>query len=280
MKVPKRIFFYWGNETMSWLRYMTLKSCRFHNPDWEIVLYYCPCNVKKKTWKEPNQQDFFNYKGDDYLERVSELQIPIKEWEIPVKELTGISASHKSNFFKWNMLATEGGIYADMDILFIKSLDSLYERIKKTDVGICSYKWVSIGFLHSNSNSQFFKDVFNRATKTYTPQHYQCAGVQAVYSLLLGRGWSKLKRNADILGLIKNKYNTNIYNYSMSMLYHYTFQELEHVFLMQETMPKESIGIHWYAGHPLAQEWNNRLTENNFADYNNTITKYAKECYV
>ncbi len=279
--MPKRIFFYWGNETMSWLRYMTLKSCRYYNPDWEIILYHCPCRVKKETWEEYNKQDFANFSGEDYFSKVSDLGIQIKHWDIPIQKLKGIAASHKSNFFKWYMLATEGGIYADMDILFIKSLDSLYEEIKETHIGLCIHDWLSIGFLHSNSISSFFVDVFHTAVKTYTPEHYQCVGVQAVYTLVDNKKRNTKKIKENLKKILKTNYpGTQIYNYDMSLFYHYDFKNLGNLFLKTQKMPEQSIGIHWYAGAPIAQKWNNGLTESNFTEYTNTITKYARECYV
>ena len=42
-------------------------------------------------------------------------------------------------------------------------------------------------------------------------------------------------------------------------------------------LPKISIGYHWYGGHPICQQYNNILNENNYKDYDFTITNIAKE---
>ena len=41
--------------------------------------------------------------------------------------------------------------------------------------------------------------------------------------------------------------------------------------------PEESIGYHWYAGHPHIQYYNNLLTEENYKEHDITFTRLAKK---
>ena len=59
-KIPKKAHFYWGGERLSFLRWMTLKSFRIFNPDWEIILHRptIPFHLHK-TWTSPQQGEAF-----------------------------------------------------------------------------------------------------------------------------------------------------------------------------------------------------------------------------
>jgi len=62
--IPKRMFFYWSGNDLSWMRYMTLYSFRKMNPNWEIILYLSDNVNKIKTWNSGEEQDFLNYTGN------------------------------------------------------------------------------------------------------------------------------------------------------------------------------------------------------------------------
>lgn len=269
--IPKHIFFFWGNDTISWLRYMTLYSCRKLHPDWKISLYYSKCGIDRKPWVEINIQDFFNFDGVNYWNKIKELDINIIPWDI--KGYEKLSASHKSNIFKWHMLATEGGVYADMDILFIKPVDILLEQ-DCTDI-ICAHKWISIGVLASMGNSKLFKAFLDKAPLTYNKKEYQCVGVKSCYTTLYGRCTEDVIQNRNHIETLRKKFpDSVIFNLPMSWFYHYTYRDLNKIFSETVKMPNEALGIHWYAGNPLSQKWNNLLTDENFKNYPNTITSY------
>jgi 2-polyprenyl-3-methyl-5-hydroxy-6-metoxy-1,4-benzoquinol methylase len=270
--VPKKAFFYWGNDTMSWLRYMTLYSFRKLNPDWEMELHVSHIDIKDKYWVDPNQQDFHTYKGKNYLSEVDKLGITIKECPVFVK---GAGPSHNSNFFKWNELATNGGIYSDMDILFVAPIAEYYDKIKNLQTGLSysSEPWVvpdhggyySIGFMFSAGNNRFFKDLFDWSTKHCNLNSYQGAGVIPLYAMLAANRGMRPYRNG--LSYIP-----------MDLVYPWRDHQQKDFFnCCHTTLPKETIGIHWYAGHPMAQKFNNNIGPDTLSDYNNTMSHWLKK---
>jgi len=38
-----------------------------------------------------------------------------------------------------------------------------------------------------------------------------------------------------------------------------------------------TIGVHWYGGNPMSQIHNNKITKDNFQNFNNTITNIIKK---
>lgn len=312
--IPKHVFFYWGNGTMSWLRYLTLATFRKLNPDWQVTLYHNLQPVTRKTWKEHNAQDFFSFHGVDYMDRIASLGIDIKPWEAPTSRLDDIAASHKSNFFKWHMLATEGGIYADLDILWFRPIEAWWKEMNtnQCNIALCygggrdgklrrsrpgrrergrknkdvpgrrgRWSWLSIGLLASSGNNRFFRDLFETALQTYDPAHYQCVGVNSIYTRIYGVGWRSSIFRRNILQDIQTSYpGQRFCNIPMDLVYHFDYNGLSELFLKPHTssvFPSTTLGIHWYAGNPLSQAFNSLLTEDNYRQYNLTMCNVAAE---
>jgi glycosyltransferase involved in cell wall biosynthesis len=264
--IPKKIFFYWGNPVMSWLRYMTLYSFRKFNPDWQMELHVSHIDMEDKYWHSPETQDFHSYTGKNYLSEVKKLGIKIKKCPVFAE---GAGPSHNSNFFKWNELATDGGIYCDMDVLFTKPIDNWYESVKHYQTGL-SYEhtregyhggYYSIGFMFSSGNNRFFKDVFNSCTKHFDLNVYQGAGVRPLYKMLEDNG----------VGM--RPYIDGLHYIPMNIVYPWRWKDQRDFFSLCHTkLPKETIGIHWFAGHPEAQEFNNNVNPDTLDSYNNTMS--------
>jgi len=286
--IPKVMNFFWGNKNLSWMRYMTLYSFKKLNPDWEVVLHLCPPNgIDYKTWEDEVCQDFFNFKGCDVFDLLNHLDIELKEWKLFHK--TGESMqdwmgpSHKSNFFKWQQMAGEGGFYSDLDVLYVQPLDKYYEKVKSFDTVICHrHGYFSIGFLGSSGNNAFYRDVYDFCFRRFKLNEYQSAGVQTIYSLL--RDLENISppvpnSEIDFWFILVNKYsNLNFYNNSMSLVYPWKFNEMEEVFLrLHKKLPEDCIGIHWYAGAKVSQKFNNRMNEQNYKTFKNTYSYFARQ---
>jgi mannosyltransferase OCH1-like enzyme len=210
LEIPKVINFFWANEKMSWLRYISIWTAKKFNPEWEVRLYLHACEEKYEIsegpWTHENiVQDFFNYEGENFLEKLQEIDVKIINWQPRILNKTSGSMSEamqmdepfvpkdstppqRGDYFKWYLMATEGGFYSDNDILFVKSMDDLYEQYR-FKANLISYdmddKYFSVGFLASSGKSNFYKDIYIEALKLYTVGNYQQAGVVAL-NLSLG----------------------------------------------------------------------------------------------
>lgn len=305
---PRIINFFWANEKMSWLRYMSIWTAKKFNPDWEVRLYLHSREesyaIGDSPWRQDVVQDFFNYEGENFLGKLRDIDVEIINWQPKyfTKTLNGISEaarlkeplvpegstpSHRSNYFKWYLMATEGGVYADNDILFVRSMDakyedgdSFYERFKTANVAISYHdmdEYFSIGLLSSRGGSDFYRDVYVEALKIFDKGNYQQAGVVALNRSLgnqsLVGGWPELTRKYQ---------GSKIKNIGMSYCYPYDCTEVECYFEqppgpLSDKLVANAVGLHWYAGHPTAQKWNNLLGPDNYKDYNNVITRELKK---
>ena len=284
--IPRKMHFFWANESMSWMRYMTLLSFRKLNPDWEIELHLCrPNEIKHKPWADEPIQDFFNFSGTDYIKEARKLDITVKQWDLEGCDGANwrdiVCPSQKSNFFKWQKLATDGGFYSDLDILYLRPMDDYYEKVKDCDLVICyRNRYFSIGFLGSSPGNKFYKDIFQNAFDTYDGNRYQTVGVENVYTFLkkISNTPPQIEPSQiDLWRLIEKHYpDIKAYNNRMELVYPWSFDEMEEVFNCKHTnIPDDCIGIHWYAGDKLSQEFNNLLTKENYRDFDNTFCYFA-----
>lgn len=282
--MPKRIFFYWENDKLSWMRYMTFYSFRKMNPDWQIDLYYNEktTSVNNYLGKQAEyKQDFSNYQGPDYFSKLKDLNINLIKWnteEVEIEKFKDITPSGKSNIFKWHQLYKNGGIYADTDILFFKPIDQLYNQWNKenADVVICQTKHLSIGLMASTPNNDFFKDIFYNTFKFENHTAYQTYGVLNVYNL-----YENIERSQILLAAKKKYPKLNMFNLPMNVVYHFNHNDLAKCFSdispNISDFPENAIGYHWYGGSGVAQKFNNKLNHENYMNYYYLFCKLCKK---
>ena len=291
--IPKRMFFYWGGSNLSWMRYMTLYSFRKMNPDWEVVLYVSDDNIKNKGWKSREDQDYYNYKGDNYFNNLKDLNIKIEKAEFPKKiqdKLKHLSPIHKSDLYRYYQLFINGGFYCDMDVLFFRPIDDLYNEIidLEYDTVIHEYKsstqTLTIGFLGACINNEYYKNLFefginyciNRVKNTKIEDNYQSMGVQLIYRMISGE--LHIENAFDVISL---KYpNLKFFNLPTSLIYKFDWTKINYCFsnsIKINEFDWDSIGYHWYGGGKESQYYNNILNEKNYKNHKITFTKIADE---
>lgn len=286
LQYPKRIYFFWGSleQKISWMRYMSIKSFKILNPDWEIILCYSNSTTNNKVWKGFEKQDFFEYKSDfTYLNELKELEIEFRYWDVPYEILDisplDLSPSHKSNLFKYYILWKNGGIYSDMDIIYYKPISKFYDQIKSYDTIICAKKdYLSIGFLGaSKKENNFWKDIFFNSFVNYDTSLYQTFGVDNIYRLYGTINGIKVFNDA-----IKKYSDLKFYNILFEIIYPYNCSTIQIALennISIADLNNATICFHWYAGHESAQKLNNILNHENFKNYKNLFTSIAQIFY-
>lgn len=277
--IPKRIFFYWGNETMSWMRYMTLKSFRLLNPDWEVVLYISKNKNFSKDWDGNETQDFINYTGHDYFSMVSDLNVKIEYADLSKYiDTSTINPIQESDMFRYYELYTNGGIYCDMDVLFFRPIDEFYLNLCDNNIDTLIHQtndFITIGFLGASKGNPFFKDIFNFAINNVEKSNYQSMGVDLIYKM-----YDANRQSPFIIDKIKGKYpNLKIENLPSSLIYQYDWTKIKMNFsnnLDIKYFSKTSIGYHWFGGSPISQEYNSILNEVNYSSYSTTFSELTK----
>lgn len=269
-RIPKRISFFWSGR-MSWMRWLTLDTFIRLNPGWEVHLYTPPENtVLSKHWTGKADDDN-SYRGLDYWDRLhSSIQVHV------FNPPTRMAAAQMCDFFQWELLSTIGGLYADLDILWISPLDDAIADYLSADILLCLESGIlAIGFVGSSANCPFFKRVskmaqaFMRKRKQNT--NYQHYGASLLYSL-----FTRGKRQMNVASVLRHieleHSNSRLAVLPSKLIYPFDWRQTREIFEESRPTPNCSLGLHWFGGCPISNRWNDTLTEANWKDHKNTFT--------
>ncbi len=262
--IPRVAYFYWGNDSLSFLRYLTVFSFKKQNPDWEIKLYRPKIKFQgRKTWK--TMECYARFIGKNYLDRLLNMDIDVVEVDFcNLGFNNNVPETFKADFLRWILLSTRGGLWSDFDIIYFKPMKSLYfnnDTNKQINTVVCRNIYHRIGFLLSSPQNDFYKFVAQQAKRKFNPTEYQSIGSRI------------LNINFPGIGIIENLFpHLNIFNLETDVVYPLNENTIPTVFKVNCSIIKEkSIGIHWYGGHLESEKWENCLTENNFRNYDNFL---------
>jgi len=277
-KIPKVMHFYWGNKKLSFLRYLSVLSFRILNPDWKIKIHVpVKLTTKPPPWHSMHQKRANIDK--DYFDELHALDVEIVKEDFSEDFDNDAHEVHKSDFLRWRLLSTEGGVWSDIDILYVKPMNNLVENVEEgyqqsIDAFLCCFKKSkhAISFLMSAGNNPFYRKIGELAKEAYDETQYQCIG-----SLLIDNNYhSQVKIRKDF------GREMNVYFIEPKCVYSLQEDSIPAVFstptedMLDLIYAPGVIGFHWYAGHPLAQEFESKLDKTNINDYNNFLTAAIK----
>lgn len=278
-KIPKISNFYWGSEKMSYMRYMTIKSFKKFNPDWSVHLYMPKHVSTEKTWKDVDgfhKQDSSDIKlEEDYLPRLLEEEaVKVIKVDFTGSIYENASEAHKGDVVRWNTLYNVGGMWSDMDIIHIKSINELFQNNSQseldTDSIVCfdhrHESLPAIGCTITRPGNKLFQDIIANMASHYDPLKYESIG---------SRLFQKIAPNMQE---IQNKYNVKVSNLDVNAFFLYDWNNLDKVYESNNfsELYNNSIGLHWYGGHPSSRDFNAKLNHKNYHNFNNTLTEAIK----
>lgn len=259
---------------------MTLYSFRKFNPDWEMVLCLSQKNTKVADWNTHEVQDFFNYSGASYFDKLTELNIIIEQVEFPKEfKMSITNPVHESDLYRYYKLYNDGGFYSDMDILYFRSMSDFYNEVITNNFDTIIHScpsYAAIGFLGAQKDNIFYKELMMSALSSVANKSYQLFGVELIYKFC-----GVERTGAGLVGdVIKNKYNNlNIHNIDSCLVYQYDCDNIRTAFdnsFGVNDFDSKAIGYHWYAGSHISQGYNKLLNETNFTNHKITFSELVK----
>lgn len=275
LNIPKRIFFYWGSEKLSFIRFMSIYSFKKLNPDWEICLYVPLILETGDKWADKQ----FENRSDilDYTRMVSSM-LGIKPIIFDFEKIglqNNLNEVHKSDFIRYYLMTEVGGVWSDMDVLFIKPITELYHNKIKCDKTTFYYYngegcWQhGIGFLMSDKGSRYYDYVFNMAKTRFNHNDYQTIGAELLNTKFLPK-------------VIKEKYPEAI-SLDPSCVYCINHDSHKYLYNMdgRHMINDDAIGIHWYGGSQYVRQLTLEVNHKNMNTYDNngTVMIYIKELF-
>jgi len=259
--IPKIAYFYWGGRVLPYLRYMALFSFKKYNPDWKVVLFVPRKLVDVKTWITFESKE--EIRTEDYSNHLSDLGIDIVEFDF---EKIGFSNDLpeviKSDILRLYLLSTGGGLWSDTDILYFEPVSCGRSNCAASahfcyqgDLISKNIPFHSIGFLSSCPSNRHFRLLFDKVVEYLDLSNYQSVG-----SLMYNK--------------VVDVSSPDIHNISMSVVY--PCRVVKSIFEKPSSecvgmIKEDTIGFHFYGGHPIAGKWQNIITRDSYTEHDNIV---------
>lgn len=260
--IPKTLFLYWDGSPMSYLTYLTVKSFRKYHPLWTIKLYMPKYRHIVHNPKKYNSKDYFNL--------IQEHNVQIIQFDFEdIGYRNDIGEIYKSDIIRYYLLYKYGGVWSDMDVLFIKPLES-YPFHPNMHVGITYFDtYYTIGFLMSSENNPFYKTLYKKAINKNNLKYYQEIGtimIKKLYSTPNDIRKEFYNLNIDAL---PNKTYLPIKTNQLDLLFNTNVPSM---------ISDETFAIHWFNGSTIAKEFQKKDNEQEIVGtLSNYLTEYIND---
>lgn len=260
--IPKILHLYWDRSQMSFLQTLTPISFHDLNPDWVINLY-----LPEK--RDGNNSKYVpDYTGVDYFEELLKcdwlnvISVDSLGFQIP-KSAVGIL---KSDYIRWQLLYNVGGVWCDFDVFWVKPFEFLNDSLG--DTMTCRYNtfsgFYSVGVVYSIPQHSLIGKVveINGNKPENLNPSYQVFGPDT---------WNENFKDQKVI----NTYE-NVACYPYHVFYPFSLYKLNLLFefnLKPDEFIRESVCVHWFAGHTITK---NYLNDHKWRERNCTLNNLIK----
>jgi hypothetical protein len=271
-QIPQVAHFYWGGGPLSYLRFLSVKSFKKQNPDWQVKVHVPLVNsVAPKLWANDIKQDFRGQLGN--------LNVTIVTHKFDEYGFSNQAHEvHKSDFLRWQLLATEGGLWSDIDIFYVKPIECLAEntiQCSNINVALCPLKPPhkhTVGFMLGSKNNNFYAYISQLAKKNYNKDVYQCMGSDLI------------NKHFESFESFERQFPDNQFIFlNKKSVYAITSKTIDHFYQPVDTASKKKfnssqvIGYHWFGGHTRSQDFENNLQPETITNYNHFLARAIQE---
>ncbi|BCS83206.1 putative glycosyltransferase [Cotonvirus japonicus] len=163
--IPKIFSCFYSDSNLSYMKYLTIRSFIYYNPNWIINVYVptIPDTLSKYIGKN-------HWNNLLRLPNVNVIKINFDD--IGFYNNSPITA--RSNYLQWYILSTTGGMWSDLDILYINSIENTILKINPDfDTLICNVndQYYPIKLFLSKPNNRFFYHLKQETLKNYNHQN-------------------------------------------------------------------------------------------------------------
>jgi len=269
MQVPKIAFTYWEGNQLSILHYYTLFSFNKFNPDFSIVLY------TSNSENEYNHPSKINFSDSETINLTKIKSIPnVLTVEIDVKKMYNIQTKttpvHNADIVRIMKLYEHGGIWIDLDILFIKPIPS--SILEESEFQYHTYyNTIATGLLVCKEKDETFKYIYdhckNMISKQYIDGQYQQFGPNLFRQcMLVNDGHDNFIVN-ERFKKCKSLPVETVYPYMCDEPYLFFFRN-------EDFIQPNTFGIHWYNGSDQTRTFIKQFNPSNIDPTRNVFEKY------
>lgn len=252
---------FWSGGKLSYLRYLTLASLRYHHPNSVIELYL------QGEWKKDGfmwgceEQDFQSDSLEEYVtpDEIYNLGISTKEFN----EFSNYPPNFQSDFFRWWWLKNNSGFYLDIDQIVLKPFNILpldnnliYSAYKADSCGL----YTPVGVIGACDS-----ELVNW-TNQLLPQFYNVNDYNSLGPFMM----------RCVLGI--KKWKDKAWNSSWEHFYPVKDSYLVPSIYDGSFYPNDNaVCLHWFGGHPASQKFNKKYTKEFAKSSSDTISSLLRD---
>lgn len=258
--IPLKFGLFWAGDTLSYLRYLTFKTLRYHHPSSSIKLYLVKdYNSKSHNWGNEGQ-DFENKLNiKNYLAELKNLDVEVVNVQhVGSPDFCPIL---QADLARWLMIK-DGGFYLDTDQIVLRSFESLpldkefiYSRYNEVQCG----DYLPTGVFGIEKDSKIPDMAIKEVIDSYSPNNYNSSGPFMMRRLI---------NKIDLSRSFNAPYNY-FYPICSSSL-------VERIYYGMYYPDNESYALHFYGGHKMTQVFNKNYTEDFAKTSNDSISKIIR----
>lgn len=271
---PKIFHYYWDNfEKFSFMNLYSLRTSVYYHPDY-IHIIWTPIDYNDNiTWNEICNKDFIkdNY-HNKYINEIINMK-NVQIIKINVCNFLNVDLSmseiHKSDILRYKLLNVFGGIWSDLDIVYIKKITHVINFNFYNIFFKCFLKnnpnknyYYPIGLLLSQRKTKFIKSILENICIYYDKTKYQCLG-EEMFSKIF-------QNNCNDVCLLDEKIYMN-----------YIWTEIDELFIDYTNNTKDltnTIGFHWFNGSDITKRYlKNIINENIPKNFNGILFTEKKK---
>ena len=252
--IPKIIFTYWEGDQLSELHYLTIYSLHKYNPELDIIIYTDenPKNILREWNTHEHSIDIEKKISLSKLVEINSKKISLipinfhKEYQFD----NNISIIFKADFTRIAKLYEHGGIWFDMDVLFVKPIPDFFFQEKVESFIFIYSEVIPTGFLASIPKSKFLENLYNGSLEII--KNKRLNDYQKIGPIIWIEEYKKLDKKEKIKVLNKD------------LVYPFLWKQLSNLFKKSNVIiPENTFGIHWYNGASETKEFINKFDINN-----------------
>ena len=269
---PKILHLYWDLSTFSYLNFLTIESFNKYHDNWDIRIHYPKKKNDNIDWHTPEQKLKMTCK--DYFKNLKQFEnVSYHEIDIDVDFLKDASEVIKSDYCRYYLLYTYGGIWSDFDILYINNIEDIIKDDVNNVIFRCqlgNHKYYPIGLFCSKKDSKLFDFILKQCKNFYNKDEYQTIGATM---------WNKLFDDEKKVYEIDDKTKILDHEFYLPL----QCDQIEDMFEKSEpfSFTEKTLGIHWFNGAAITRKYQNELDKRleNFQPkffMDNLIQEYIK----
>jgi hypothetical protein len=187
------------------------------------------------------------------MEDLKDLNIEVIEVDLFSQYLP----NYQSDFFRWWWLKNNGGFYLDVDVIVMKSFDTLPLDQRLI---YCQYGgYFPVGVIGAKTSSVIVDHIHRKLPRFYNPDDYNSCGPYMFRDVYMKKNWNE-GYNAPSIWFYPIAQSA-----MMPLLYNGNYE-----------IPTKSYALHWFGGLPASQVFNSRFTPKFAQNSEDAISRFLR----